>query len=412
MAGGKPHATQKDHHDLLPTPPATNSTRSLGSRRDEEEDFDREPESSEEEQVHSNGKVSAPPTRPQRQRVPKQRFVPPRKLGGQEAGGAEQSGAVFKAPRQVVLNSEQAGSDTFRPAVSWNSPATTGSKRGSDDDRFSSDNDSAIFSSQSSSLKRPRLSPTKNLHAKPSSSYPSKPKSYGRKASVKENHRQERVAREQASEFKKVALEQNQAAPAPKFAEPRAHRMYVNGRTSDQPQWQEARSGEVDGVRGSNSSPYSSPLSSVPDGPGVEEVQRPDLPPPNPYPPIIECSICGHDVERLYREQFDDDNGFSPGRQLSYRWQHRFCSHHKKHEGKQVWQDKRYPEIDWSGLGKRMRRHNAHLAAVIDGSKSSYHREQLKDRVKERSAAAALNSNDGKRGMLVGYYGPRGEKIM
>lgn len=149
-AGGKPHATNEDHEDPLPTPPASNSTRSSDVKRVVEEDVTRSPESTDDEGLKAPGPTSAGG------------FQATRQLDG-SGDVSETKGPGFKFARGIA------------------SPQSTGSKRSAED---SDESESGIFPS---SQRSPSISPNKkhkagmgNIHAPAFR----KPKAqYGRKGS-------------------------------------------------------------------------------------------------------------------------------------------------------------------------------------------------------------------------------------
>lgn len=376
----KPHATQDDHADLLPTPPASTSTRSSYSltKVEDDEDINRDPESSEDE-------VS-------RQHAPAERTT---------ASG-------FKLPQTDGPSETRSTSGFKLPKVA--SPESTSSKRGVDSDHASSD-DNMLFSSQTS-FKRQK-SYTGNLHApqRPTS----KQKTYGsqRKISTSKKsagfkHAKPVEGRPQHSKATGATFKAAKGADVFEFGKDGAASSFKNTR-----QPRDARSGAEPDAEGFNSlSPSLSSLSSPPSSPGVQVIESLDLPPPKEYVAKTNCDICGDEIELFLKQDFEDQ--YVRGKALSYKWQQRFCRYHKAHKAKQLWKERGYPDIQWDDLPKRFRRHHQHLNAVLERKVPSNYREQLEDRVNSRSktAAQALDAGNGKRGASVGYYGPRGEKAM
>ena len=368
MVNGKPYATQDAHHDALPTPPATNSTRSSASqhdlaKQDDEDDLNASPVSSEDE---GDSGVA------HEQQVSASSFSLPRQLGG--AGVEPRVEPDFKMPSRV-------------------SPGSSGTKRSNDSDPSSSD--SEIFPSQGSPRKR-----TKNIHAKPMTYSKQMQKSTNRKPSLKSP---------------KKPMEPK-PTPGPKFKTPKGPKgadMFEFGKTQPQPAFKDpSMRDEMHAQRFHSRSTSLSSLSPPPDSPDVEEIESLDLPAAQPYVSKTECSICGQAVDLSLKENFEDK--FTKGKRMNYTWQQRFCKFHKQHEAKELWKQRHYPEIDWSGLERRMRRHHKHLKDVMSGAKPSLYREQLAEKVKARSKTAVqtMNDEEGKRGASVGYYGPRGQKMM
>lgn len=309
----------------------------------------------------------------------------------------------FKLPHQVSETHEPLKPAKFKTPRLSGSPGSAGSKRSSDADPPSSDGDHMVFSQPSN--KRPKKSSSSNIHAPPRS----QSGQYGKAA--------KRLARraEQKTGFKSPRRDRKpeKIESAPKFKTAIGTGMFEFGASEPEPQWRASRGTDgVDDERRHTRSPSLSSLSSPPSSPEVEEIRHLNLPAPQPYVVRTECTICGQDVEISLKETFEDE--FTQGKQLSYKWQLRFCLYHKRHEAKLLWKHKSYPEIDWNGLEKRMRRHHSHLKAVMGSRTASYYRDRLSERLKERSKTAlqAMNDEDAKPGADTGYYGPRGEKVM
>ena len=368
--GGKQHATQDDHVDALPTPPSTNSTRSSASRPalvETEEDINRDPESSDDEEN-----------------------VPP------QADGS----AAFKKPNRAFNERQSIPTATFKKPIS-SSPASLGSKRSNSSDGRSSDGEDAIFGSQGS--KRQRKSYVENIHAAPTTKFKPRTKLYGKAA------RARTPKKETDASFKQPKKQMDEEKAAPVFKTAKGADMFKFSGGDVEPQFKTPRAS----VTTSNSrSPSLSPLSSAPSSPEVEEIQDLNLPDAQPYCPKAECSICRSSVDLFLKEQFEDE--FTPGKHMSYKWQQRFCRYHKQHEAKQLWQERGYPTVDWDDLERRMGSFHSHLEKVIAGNTPSYYRDELAERLKGRTKTTlqAVNSEDVKGGAHVGYYGPRGEKAM
>lgn len=164
----------------------------------------------------------------------------------------------------------------------------------------------------------------------------------------------------------------------------------------------------------------SSSLSSARSTPEPDEVQVLDLPDPKPFKPLVECSFCGQEVDKFILEEFEDRH--KTGGDLSFKWRRRFCKHHKQQEAKDTWRDRSYPDIDWYKLERRMRKHDSFLIDVLNDKTHSHYREKLKEKVKPRAKSAqqtfkalmddASKGGDSKPGASVGYYGPKGERMM
>lgn len=375
---GKEHATNDDHVESLPTPPATRSPLVLPSVISDE-DLTRSPESSEDEST-----VSGPPT----------------------------NNATFKAPRQVDGGAEEESHrvSTFRrPGV--NSPNGAGSKRHADHDAPKSDDDDALLFGPERKKQKP--SSFSNIHAPRR-----KEKGYG--------SRSQRTPQKssQTATFKRPqrgdAKDGQDKPKLPQFKKAVGidTDMFEFGEDHSAPLFKS--SGDIVDLRDeaetrhSPSSPSLSSLSSAMDSPEVQEIESFNLPAPRPYAPKIECQICNETVDLALQEEFE--MLFTKGAHfVDYKWQQRFCRWHKQHDVKKRRAEMKYPDIDWEGLDRRMRRFHRHLKDVVYGRAESVYRQQLNERVRDGSKTTlkALAAKDGeKRETSVGYYGPRGERLM
>ncbi|CAK1364006.1 hypothetical protein CB0940_04024 [Cercospora beticola] len=122
----------------------------------------------------------------------------------------------------------------------------------------------------------------------------------------------------------------------------------------------------------------------------------------------ITCTICDERVRRLLKEEFEDE--VLDNRPWSYKWQQRFCTWHKRRTVREIWQERGYPEIDWSNLRKRMRKHDRFLSDVLNDRVASHHREKLKDQSKNGRSRQKDIVAEGTSKFTMGYYGPRGER--
>ena len=371
VVGGKPHATQDDYADKLPTPPNSNSTRSSGSNAIAiEEDFNREPESSGDEEDGV----------------------------GQWDGSGESK--QFRQPDQRLNQSYARPAAPVFKQPGAGSPASLSSKRSNGSDGPSSDADDGIFGSQSKKQHK-----SSNIHAPPKPRQ--KQQMYGRTAKAQS------PKRDTAAKFKEPKKRKvEDTASVPVFRQAKGADMMFHFRGADPVAGFQAPHSSGD-LRNSLS-PSLSSLSSAPDSPGVVEIATLDLPDARPYVPKSDCKICGRSVDKLLKEEFENEQGLAPGKRLSHKWQKRFCRYHRRREAEDLWNERGYPKIDWNSLEDRMLKLHPHLEGIMNGTKSSYYREELADRLKGRAKTAvqAVQSEDAKGGAPVGYYGPRGEKTM
>ncbi|PPJ50806.1 hypothetical protein CBER1_06488 [Cercospora berteroae] len=122
----------------------------------------------------------------------------------------------------------------------------------------------------------------------------------------------------------------------------------------------------------------------------------------------VTCTICGERVRRLLKEEFEDE--VLDNRPWSYKWQQRFCTWHKRKTVREIWQQRGYPEIDWSSLRKRMRKHDKFLSDVLNDRAESHHRAKLRDQSKNGRSRQKDIVAEGTSKFTMGYYGPRGER--
>lgn len=387
----KPHATQADHHDVLPTPPATNSTRSSGSQgklMPDEEDIMRDPVSSEDE------RASPPPIFvPASTTDGAQDELPPRPKFRQrtDTRGAElekETSVEFKQPTRPQIRS---------PESSTRSKRSSGSD---EQEQGSSDADDTFFSSQSS-MKRQKTGNT-NIHAPPRRDKVQ----YGKKAQRKESSSRK--------DFKKPT---NSAEEAKEPEKPTFQPVKIDTDLfrfqGEQAQFKRP---DDPGARRTSLSPSLSSLSSVPASPEVEEVATFHLPAPTPYCATATCDLCGLAVDKLLKEDFEDR--YTRGRRpMPFKWQQRFCAHHRRDAARREWRERGYPDIEWAALGRRMRRFDGRLRDVLCDRVESAWKRELKRQLRPDRARGGDGDEEGEGEDVTprawtGYYGPRGEKAM
>lgn len=428
--GGKAHATQKDHHDklkqyqsALPTPPSSNRTSNAESqtKRDaSEEDIFADPISSEDDRPSFKQAASAPAAP----------ASPASKSGFKHLQLDGQGEPVPAAPRGFKIPGGQ-------------SATSTSSKRKSDDDDsdgLGSDDDQGIFSSSQPTRKRPKTfvaAPGRknlsNIHAPGGANQPlrrSNPTAqYGREAAKKRSWKDEEKAKGHRKLAEAKEDEERRRAEKPLFRRPKAQ-TYTTApeegkragfKAAPQTKTKQAAADAIEGL----SSPSLSSLSDLPSSPDLEEIQDLNLPAPKAYAPQAlktECTMCHEQVDFILHERFVDE--FNKGRTLNYQWQQRFCRWHKQHSAKETWRERGYPEIDWRKLKERMleQRHMDHVNKILYGESDSTYRKQLEETVRKGGAkttiqAFKVDETEDKRGSgirkgTVGYYGPRGERLM
>lgn len=386
----KPHATQTDHYDALPTPPATNSTRSSGSHtkivEEEDEDVMRDPVSSDDEEAHTLPSFGMP-----------------------SAVDGAQDEQLAKAQWQTLETRSYGTEPEVKKAVlkmpslpKMRSPESTRSKRSNEsDEQGSSDMDNPLWSSQGST-KRVKRS-LGNIHGprrKPKQTYGKQRWSVTSSTKVSK----ETVAPKQVDERKQAKFTIAEGLnDVLRFTGGQAQAEFT---TPDE---------SVDADAANSLSPSLSSLSSVPDSPGVEEIKQFHLPAAIPYCPTLNCDICGLQVNKHMKEDFEDK--YTDGKPLNFKWQQRFCHHHKQETAKLSWEEKGYPVIDWAGLEARMRRFDEHLRDVIQSRVGSKWKHDLGRQLRPSTSKfpevrTAADARDVKTTAWTGYYGPRGERAM
>ncbi|KAI7554178.1 hypothetical protein KC331_g724 [Hortaea werneckii] len=429
----KQHATQEDHQDPLKqylTPPSSNSTSNEGPRRKQEET---------EEDIYADPKSSddeiGPVLKPSKSALP---LSPP-----ENRAGFQHKPPVpdVDGPADVK---HKAASAFQRPKASSVDPSEK-AKAEDDAAKLSSD-EGDIFPEPKRRKTGPKVpgkpyenlqSAVRNIHAPPKGNQPlhSKKTSYGRK----EVHRREVRDKEQKAkeEQRQIGEEQAQAEAAakkPVFKRPLNRHTHGNDAGNETRTTFNSAPGNPDPQNKTSnrapSSPSLSPLSSAPSSPEITAsgpLNRPSSPSALTRP----CPICNEPIPFLQHESFADQ--YSQPRTLTYQWQQRFCRYHRQQTAQETWHARGYPaRIAWEDLQRRMSeaRHIRHVRQVTKGQRESVFRKGLEERVLRKGGAetalqalAAEEEEEGKeggegqgttarKGCRVGYYGPRGEKMM
>lgn len=430
----KQHATQEDHQDPLKqylTPPSSNSTSNEGPRRKQdetEEDIYADPKSSDDESgsVLKPSKSALPPSPPEN-RAGFQHKPPVPDVDG-PADVKQKAASAFQRPKS--------------------SSADPSGKADAEDEaaKLSSDED-VIFPDSKRRKTGPKVpgkpyenppSTVRNIHARPKSNQPLRGNktSYGRK----EVHRREVRDKEQKAKEEQRQKEEEQAqaeaaAKKPVFKRPLNRRTQGNDAGNETRATFNSAPGKSDPKNQTSnqapSSPSLSSLSSAPNSPELTE-SAPFHRPSSPSALTRPCPICNEPIPFLQHESFADQ--YSQPRTLTYQWQQRFCRYHRQQTAQETWHARGYPaRIAWEDLQSRMSepRHLRHMRQVMQGQRESVFRRRLEERVgRKRGAETALQAlaaeeeeEEGKeggegqgttarKGCRVGYYGPRGEKMM
>jgi hypothetical protein len=356
----------------MPTPP--DSSRSSRTKRKTngsltkepakvvEEDFNREPDESSSESANEMGDA----------------------IGGAEKSKFKTAATFdYKAPEDTARK-------MFRTVRAVLPPSSPEKKQLGDSDLEGDTYDDEIFADVKRKAKRPRLD---NIHAAPSNKTTKmfiKPRTFG-----SQDRRREERAKEKAEKdgFKRAAIGLGSPKPNNKFVKHELPAQFGGFISSQGSAGDFTILGGANGVRLARSS---SPLSSL----GSE----PDL-----DPLTFECETCSQRVSKLLREEYEDK--YVNGRQWTMKRQERFCEWHRRQAADETWKESGYPAIDWTGLTRRMRKHDSYLIDVLNDDVRSQHRADFKKQSRSRGMKGGFKSN-AKPGALVGYYGPKGEKMM
>lgn len=142
-----------------------------------------------------------------------------------------------------------------------------------------------------------------------------------------------------------------------------------------------------------------------------DDVGHPEgSPSPEPDSMSIVCETCQERVDKLLKEEYIDD--YVKGKSWNIQWQERFCEWHRARSAKEFWEERGYPHIDWTGLEERMRKHDDFLLSVLRNGEESHFRNEYAAKVKAKSMSNGFKDAAVKPGATVGYYGPKGEKVM
>lgn len=124
---------------------------------------------------------------------------------------------------------------------------------------------------------------------------------------------------------------------------------------------------------------------------------------------MAKCPICKKAVERGFLEEFEN------AARLNIRQQLRFCKAHRARTAASEWEAKGYPKIDWQHFDKRLARFHGDLDEILRGKKPSFYRNAFEDHLKSgqnRTLHQTMMSGSSMEGLVPGYYGSRGAKLM
>jgi hypothetical protein len=297
----------------------------------------------------------------------------------------------FRKSKPIVLDEGTSGvkkTSLKMPSVT-SASITASPKRILSDTELGGDSDEEIFgrafSSSQPKNKRPRTS--QNIHTVPRSSQAVFGKDHNAiRRQAKEEHARKKKSKEERNKFKDLRSNVNiKTLPAPAFKRHHLTSLQNAGATAGAAE----DASRVDGS--------SSPLSSLSASPEPDSMS-------------IVCETCHERVNKLLKEEYDDD--YVKGKSWNIQWQERFCEWHRAQTAKETWQEKGYPELDWMALERRMRKHDHFLLSVLRKEVKSHYRDEYAAKVKAKSMSNGFKDAEIKPGATVGYYGPKGEKAM
>ncbi|KAI6874866.1 hypothetical protein KC338_g1051 [Hortaea werneckii] len=429
----KQHATQEDHQDPLKqylTPPSSNNTSNEGLKRkreETEEEIYADPESSDDESatVLKPHKSVLPPNPPE-DRAGFQHKPPVPDVDG-PADVKSKAASAFQQPKSSSVDS-------------------AGRRTADDEAAQLSSDEGGIFQEAKRRRTGPKVpgkpyekqpSAISNIHAQPKSNQPLRGKktSYGRKEVQRKQVREkEKKAKEEQRQKEEEQAQAEAAAKRPTFKQPVHKPIHANNVGNQTRATFNSAPGNPDpksqASKQTPSSPSLSPLSSAPNSPDLTAAQ-PLNHPTSPSSLTRPCPICNEPIPFLQHESFADQ--YSQPRTLTYQWQQRFCRYHRQQTARETWHARGYPaRISWEDLPRRMSepRHIRHVKQVMKGQRESVFRKRLEERVLRKGGAEtalqALAAEEeaeekggvegkemtARKGCKVGYYGPRGEKMM
>jgi len=119
--------------------------------------------------------------------------------------------------------------------------------------------------------------------------------------------------------------------------------------------------------------------------------------------------MCGSSVQQEHLDDFELQHP-----KMEFRSQQLFCRMHKKRESEDEWKGRRYPDIDWEELPCRLRKYRPVIDEILTTPVVSYFRNEMAKRLlrgKDRNLMMHVQ-HEGLQNCSVGYYGPRGMKVM
>lgn len=115
------------------------------------------------------------------------------------------------------------------------------------------------------------------------------------------------------------------------------------------------------------------------------------------------CPMCDKQVDKSVFEEFKAKHPI-----MTFHHEQKFCQTHKRASANKEWQDKGYPDIDWTTMDKRIRNHYDFLRTILNGGKS-YYANVFSEKIKSGQNKTLLRSEGN---LTPGYYGMRGLRLM
>ena len=130
----------------------------------------------------------------------------------------------------------------------------------------------------------------------------------------------------------------------------------------------------------------------------------------------IKCPVCSTTMSQTTMDDFKTRNHLSTNTRLTARQQDLLHKFHSKADTRNLWQERRYPEIDWKKLPKRLGPYKQYISSVIDRTKPSHYVSQLHQEVLHRGRKTVILADERRAGETVsrhlGYYGTRGQRVI
>lgn len=115
------------------------------------------------------------------------------------------------------------------------------------------------------------------------------------------------------------------------------------------------------------------------------------------------CPTCDEELDESFMEEFRA----RPARMNIYQ-EAKFCRSHRKKSAQKEWQNRGYPDIDWTVMDNRIKNHHDFLRSILNGGKS-YYANVFSDRIKSGQNKTLIKSDVN---LTPGYYGMRGLRVM